>query len=387
EIHVRRRLRMGVVIGDDDELVRVWREVVLQRTAELERRGVELARREIARRAVIDIHDERVRRLSVAPRRPVAIEKRVGHVRLQLPFLPAIGDTLVAGVVAVALGIDVAVERDPFPVRRPERIGSTAGDRRQLSRFAALERKKPDVVIAQKRDGASVGREHGVLVGIAARQLMHVRAASVADPDARRTLRLRKIARRDGEDEARAVAPDVELTGHTHAIEVFDREGALLRDERQRDKNENEQERVLSVHSVNCVIPSRKDGEESPSQERRPSHMRWGSFAVLRRLGMTRYDRLMPQLEGKTGIIFGVANKRSIAWAIAQALSREGMRLAFTYQGERLKANVEELCAAMPDSLILPCDVTIDAEIDAVFREVGDKFGGLNALVHSVAFA
>jgi len=95
----------------------------------------------------------------------------------------------------------------------------------------------------------------------------------------------------------------------------------------------------------------------------------------------------MPLLEGKTGIVFGVANKRSIAWAIAQALSREGMRLAFTYQGERLKENVEELCSAMPDSLILPCDVTIDAEIDAVFREVGDKFGGLNALVHSVAFA
>jgi enoyl-[acyl-carrier protein] reductase I len=95
----------------------------------------------------------------------------------------------------------------------------------------------------------------------------------------------------------------------------------------------------------------------------------------------------MPLLQGKTGIVFGVANKRSIAWAIAQALAREGMRLAFTYQGERLKANVEELCAAMPDSLILPCDVTVDAEIDAVFKEVGEKFGGLDALVHSVAFA
>jgi enoyl-[acyl-carrier protein] reductase I len=95
----------------------------------------------------------------------------------------------------------------------------------------------------------------------------------------------------------------------------------------------------------------------------------------------------MPLLQGKTGVVFGVANKRSIAWAIAQALSREGMRLAFTYQGERLKANVEELCAAMPDSLILPCDVTSDAEIDAVFKDVGDKFGGLDALVHSVAFA
>jgi enoyl-[acyl-carrier protein] reductase I len=95
----------------------------------------------------------------------------------------------------------------------------------------------------------------------------------------------------------------------------------------------------------------------------------------------------MPLLEGKTGIVFGVANKRSIAWAIAQMLSREGMRLAFTYQGERLKENVEELCATRPDSLILPCDVTVDAEVDAVFKEVGEKFGGLDALVHSVAFA
>jgi enoyl-[acyl-carrier protein] reductase I len=95
----------------------------------------------------------------------------------------------------------------------------------------------------------------------------------------------------------------------------------------------------------------------------------------------------MPLLEGKTGIVFGVANKRSIAWAIAQALSREGMRLAFTYQGERLKTNVEELSASLPGSLVLPCDVTLDAEVEAVFQEVGARFGGLDTLVHSVAFA
>jgi enoyl-[acyl-carrier protein] reductase I len=92
-------------------------------------------------------------------------------------------------------------------------------------------------------------------------------------------------------------------------------------------------------------------------------------------------------LDGKTGIIFGVANKRSIAWAIAQALSREGMRLAFTYQGERLKDTVGELTATVSGSLLLPCDVTVDAEIDAVFREVGEQFGKLDTLVHSVAFA
>lgn len=95
----------------------------------------------------------------------------------------------------------------------------------------------------------------------------------------------------------------------------------------------------------------------------------------------------MPLLEGKTGIVFGVANKRSIAWAIAQVLSREGMRLAFTYQGERLKGNVEELSATLPGSLVLPCDVTLDAEVEAVFSEVGAKFGRLDTLVHSVAFA
>jgi enoyl-[acyl-carrier protein] reductase I len=96
----------------------------------------------------------------------------------------------------------------------------------------------------------------------------------------------------------------------------------------------------------------------------------------------------MPLLEGKTGIVFGVANKRSIAWAIAQSLAREGMRLAFTYQGERLKESVEALTSAsMPDALLLPCDVTNDGEIEAVFQRVGAEFGHLDALLHSVAYA
>lgn len=96
----------------------------------------------------------------------------------------------------------------------------------------------------------------------------------------------------------------------------------------------------------------------------------------------------MGLLEGKTGIVFGVANKRSIAWAIARSLAREGMRLAFTYQGERLKESVEALTSAsMPDALLLPCDVTNDAEIEAVFQRVGAEFGHLDALLHSVAYA
>lgn len=92
-------------------------------------------------------------------------------------------------------------------------------------------------------------------------------------------------------------------------------------------------------------------------------------------------------LAGKHGIILGVANKRSIAWAIAQTLSSAGMRLAFTYQGERLKETVESLATTLPDSLILPCDVTNDAEVDSVFQSVGEAFGSLDTLVHSVAFA
>src|SRR5881396_1930203 len=97
--------------------------------------------------------------------------------------------------------------------------------------------------------------------------------------------------------------------------------------------------------------------------------------------------RAMPMLEGKTGLIFGVANKRSIAWAIAQALAREGMRLAFTYQGERLKEGVEALATTIPGSVIVPCDVTNDAEIDAVMTRCGEEFGKLDCLVHSVAYA
>ncbi|HUB87928.1 MAG TPA: enoyl-ACP reductase [Verrucomicrobiae bacterium] len=96
----------------------------------------------------------------------------------------------------------------------------------------------------------------------------------------------------------------------------------------------------------------------------------------------------MMLLNGKTGIVFGVANKRSIAWAIAQAWAAEGAKLAFTYQGERLKDNVTELTSTFgTDTLLLPCDVTKDDEIAGVFKTVGEKFGKLNLLLHSVAFA
>lgn len=93
-------------------------------------------------------------------------------------------------------------------------------------------------------------------------------------------------------------------------------------------------------------------------------------------------------LEGKTGVVFGVANKRSIAWAIAQAWHEAGAKLAFTYQGERLKDKVGPLVETFgEDTLLLPCDVTKDEDINSVFNAVGEKFGKLDLLLHSVAFA
>ena len=92
-------------------------------------------------------------------------------------------------------------------------------------------------------------------------------------------------------------------------------------------------------------------------------------------------------LENKVGMIFGVANKRSIAWACAASCSEHGAKLAFTYQGERLKENVEKLSADLHDSLVVPCDVTNQAEVDAAFDAVGKKYGKLDFLVHSIAFA
>lgn len=93
-------------------------------------------------------------------------------------------------------------------------------------------------------------------------------------------------------------------------------------------------------------------------------------------------------LKGKKGLVVGVANKRSIAWGIAKVLSNHGARLAFTYQGERLKESVAELAATLPaKSPLYPCDVTKDTEIKNVFTELEREFGSLQFLVHAVAFA
>jgi len=95
----------------------------------------------------------------------------------------------------------------------------------------------------------------------------------------------------------------------------------------------------------------------------------------------------MSDLANKTGLIVGIANKRSIAWAIAQAVSSAGARLAVTYQGERLEENVRELAAGLRDPLILPCDVTNDAQMSDLFSAITREFGGLDFLVHGAAYA
>lgn len=92
-------------------------------------------------------------------------------------------------------------------------------------------------------------------------------------------------------------------------------------------------------------------------------------------------------IENKVGMIFGVANQRSIAWACAAACSAAGAKLAFTYQGERLKEKVEKLAGDLPDSLVVPCDVTNQSEVDAAFAAVRDKYGKLDFVIHSIAYA
>jgi len=95
----------------------------------------------------------------------------------------------------------------------------------------------------------------------------------------------------------------------------------------------------------------------------------------------------MPDLTGKHGLVIGVANKRSLAWAIAQAAGAAGARLALTYQGERLEENVRDLSEKLDAPLIMPCDVTSDQQVAEVVAAIDREFGGLDFLVHAAAFA
>src|SRR5512146_1017942 len=92
-------------------------------------------------------------------------------------------------------------------------------------------------------------------------------------------------------------------------------------------------------------------------------------------------------LEGKVAVVFGVANKRSIAWAIAQQLHAAGARLALTYQNERLALEAKDLIESLPGTEGFQCDVSNDGEVERLFQQVKERYSRLDVLVHSIAFA
>jgi len=92
-------------------------------------------------------------------------------------------------------------------------------------------------------------------------------------------------------------------------------------------------------------------------------------------------------MAGKRGLIMGVANDRSLAWGIAKAVADQGAELAFTFQGEALQKRVEPLAASVGSKIVLPCDVTDEASMEAVFKTLGETWGKLDFLVHAIAFS
>src|SRR5262247_796174 len=92
-------------------------------------------------------------------------------------------------------------------------------------------------------------------------------------------------------------------------------------------------------------------------------------------------------LEGKIGLIMGVANKRSIAWGIANSVNKAGARLVLTYQNERLGENVRDLATQLNNPLLVPCDVASDEQIESLMHRINEEVGHLDFLVHALAFA
>lgn len=92
-------------------------------------------------------------------------------------------------------------------------------------------------------------------------------------------------------------------------------------------------------------------------------------------------------MQGKRGLVMGVANDRSIAWGIASAVAAQGAELAFTYQGEALEKRVRPLAQSVGSDLVMPCDVTDDASVEAVFEDLAERWGRLDFLVHAIAYA
>ncbi|MEC7257010.1 MAG: SDR family oxidoreductase, partial [Pseudomonadota bacterium] len=92
-------------------------------------------------------------------------------------------------------------------------------------------------------------------------------------------------------------------------------------------------------------------------------------------------------MTGKRGLIMGLANDKSIAWGIARALADAGAELAFSYQGEALKKRVDPLAAQLGSDIVLPCDVSDEASIDALFSELQTRWGKLDFVVHAIGFS
>jgi enoyl-[acyl-carrier protein] reductase I len=102
---------------------------------------------------------------------------------------------------------------------------------------------------------------------------------------------------------------------------------------------------------------------------------------------LTPEENRMFKLDGRVAVVFGLANKRSIAWAIAQGLHAAGAQLAITYQNERLEMEAKDLIVSLPGAEAFMCDVSKDEEIERVFRQLQDRYGKLHVLVHSIGFA
>ena len=94
-----------------------------------------------------------------------------------------------------------------------------------------------------------------------------------------------------------------------------------------------------------------------------------------------------PLMAGKRGLVMGVANDRSLAWGLARSAAEHGAELAFTYQGEALAKRVGPLAESLGSNVILPCDVSDDVALDSVFSDIQDRWGGLDFLVHAIAYA
>ena len=112
-------------------------------------------------------------------------------------------------------------------------------------------------------------------------------------------------------------------------------------------------------------------------------------MGAIAAMGRSNRRKFMGFMSGKRALIVGVASDRSIAAGIAEAFAREGAEIAFTYQNDKLKSRVEKLATRLGQNtdLLFPCDVSSDAEIDAVFAGLGKSWDSLDVLVHSVGFA